>query len=150
MTRLTVFMGCLLFAVAGQVWAQCNAGTRISPGTAINDELSGKTVCGTGVGPNAGDQWQEWHQVGGKLTEYAKGPSDPVDPTHDVGNWATSGQGQGRNSVVTYTYDNDSGGPYSFNVHDNGGGNYSFCSSTGQPTQIATATLIMGQGPCGF
>ena len=143
MNGVRLLLGCLAFAVGEQAAAQCDANTRIQQSSDIRNLLEGQTVCGTGVGPNAGDQWQEWHQSGGTLTEYAKGPNDPVDPTHDVGSWSTTGGGA--NAAVVYTYDNS--GPFSFAVHDNDGGNYSFCDSG---AEVATAFLRSGQGPCSF
>jgi hypothetical protein len=145
MNRSMVFLGCLLFAVGGQVWAGCSppASNQVKPASDIESLLTNDTICGTGLGDNAGDQWQEWHQSDGTLTEYAKGPDDPVDPTHDVGNWSVSGQGA--NSIVTYDYGN--GGSYSFEVWNNNDGSYSFCSGG---NEVATATLISGQDSCGF
>lgn len=142
MNGFKFLFGCAMFAIAGQAAAQCTANERLNSASAINTHLSDKTVCGTGVGANAGDQWQEYHQAGVTLTEYAKGPNDPVDPTHAVGSWTTSGSGS--NSVVTYSY-ND-GGSFSFNVHYDGT-TTEFCNGN---SQVATATLRSGQQGCGF
>jgi len=144
MNKVTILMGCLGFAWAGQAAAQCTANTRLNSASDIEAHLQDMTVCGTGVGASAGDQWQEWHQTssGGTLTEYAKGTGDPVDPTHDVGTWSTSGAGS--NAVVTYVY--DGGDSYSFNVHVDGSTTY-FCNDT---TEVANAFLLSGQQSCGF
>jgi hypothetical protein len=143
MNRLSVCVGCVLFAVGGQVAAQCSTG-RVNLGNTLRTFLQNKTVCGTGVVPaNAGDHWQEWHQGGGltpsPLTEYAQGPTDPVDPTHPVGTWSAS---RGTNSLVTYTYTD--GGTYIWALYNDGGGNYSFCTGPGG-TVHAKATFFIGQ-----
>lgn len=143
MDRFLVLAGCVLFAVGGQVAAQCST-NRVNLGTNLLAFLSGKTACATGVGANAGKKWQEWHQANGTLTEYAKGANDPVDPTHDVGTWSAS---NGANAVVTYTYTGDSGSPYIWALYDDGGGNYSFCTGANGAV-IATTTFLNGQGHC--
>lgn len=148
MNRINVCVGCVLFALGGQVAAQCSTG-RVTGGNTLRTFLQNKTVCGTGVGANAGQQWQEWHQGAGfaasTLTEYAKGPSDPVDPTHDVGTWLATG---GTNSLVTYTY-TGSATAYTWALFNDGGGNYSYCTAPGG-TVVATATFLTGQASCGF
>jgi len=148
MNKSKIWIGCLGLIFAGHAAAVCTNQTRLTitangADNQISDHLSGNTVCGTGVGANAGDQWQEWHQSGGALTEYAKGASDPVDPTHDVGSWSTSGMGN--NSVVTYSY--DGGGNYSFSVHVDDGGTTFFCNGG---AEVAEAFLRSGQQSCGF
>jgi hypothetical protein len=122
--------------------AQCGANSVVQD---IETLLNDKTVCATGVNASAGDRWQEWHQTDGTLTEYARGPSDPVDPTHDVGTWAEVGNGA--NSKVQHNY--TGGQSYEWSVHDIGGGSYSFCTEK-NGTQVATATLLTGQQACGF
>jgi hypothetical protein len=144
MNNARMLVGCAMLAIAGQAAAVCTNQTRLTITGGANeivDQLSGNTVCGTGLNANAGDRWQEWHQAGGTLTEYARGPSDPVDPTHDVGTWSTSGMGN--TSVVTYSY--NGGGTYSFSVHVDGAGTTFFCSGG---TEVAEAILIPGQGAC--
>lgn len=141
MNRLTVSVGSLLLVLgAQQVAAGCVDG-QVTGSTSLESLLGNQTVCGTGVGTNAGKSWQEWHQAGGTLTEYAKGPSDPVDPTHDVGDWSVAGDGT--DTVVTYDY--DGGGSYSLKVFDNGDASYSFCDGG---TETVRVTLKAGQGAC--
>jgi hypothetical protein len=144
MSRLALLAGCLAFALAGQVSAQCSSNRQ-------NDELpallENKTVCGTGVGANAGQKWQELHQGsgGGNLIEYAKGPTDPVDPSHVVGTWVfLFNNTLNRPNRVRYDYGD--GGVYTWQVYDNQDGTYSFCTER-NGTEIATAT-IQASGPC--
>ena len=118
-------------------FADCN--TPQVTGTALSDLLSGKTVCGQSVPP--GERYQEVHlgTGSGTLREYAKGPTDPVDPSHDVGNWSVN------TDASTVTYDYDGGSSYTFTVHDNGG-SYSFCLGT---SERATG-IVQTAPPCGI
>ncbi len=147
MKGVTFLSGVLLLAVAGQVAAQCTA-NRVS-GAALIGLLQDKTVCGTATGAggsNAGDRWQEFHDGAagsGPLIEWAKGPNDPVDPTHQVGTWLANG----RAGTVTYSY--SGGGSYTWLVYGDGGGVYSFCTGA-NGTAVATATIKNGQVGCGF
>lgn len=134
----------LLAGVSGEAIAiDCTNGTQLkNTGAAPNvvaNALSGKTVCAT----LGSQKWQEYHQPGGSLIDYKKGPSDPVDPTKTVGTWSTSGNGN--NSRVTYNY--GTGGSYSYEVHLSGG-TYTLCGVGGAPT--LDVTLPSGQVSCGF
>ena len=144
MTRVSVLVGCVLFAVAGQVSAQCVTG-RVTGN--LTNFLENNTVCATATGAGGtklGDKWQEWHQTDGTLTEYARGPTDRVDPTRDVGTWSAD---NGANADVTYNYTGN--GSYTWVLYDDLGGNYSFCTGV-NGTVVATATFLTGQVPCGF
>lgn len=103
----------------------------------LNNTFPGNTVCAE----RGADRWQEFHQVGGALIDYKKGPSDPVDPTKQVGNWSVSGTGN--NARMVYNY--GSGGTYSYQVFSNGG-TYSFCNGN----EVHNATVRSGQVSCGF
>jgi hypothetical protein len=135
-----------LFAVAGQVAAQCLQ-NRVTGN--LTNFLENKTVCATATGDGGtklGDKWQEWHQSNRTrtLTEYGRGPGHPVDPTRDVGTWSAE---NGANADVTYNYTGN--GSYTWVLYDDGDDDYSFC--TGESgTVIATATFKVGQASCGF
>lgn len=144
MKSLKVVTGAIVFITAGQAAAICSDESRLTitaEGNAISDHLAGNTVCGTGVGASAGDQWQEYHGAGGTLTEIAK-LRDPVDPMQNVGIWSTSGMGD--SSEVVYNY--DGGGSFSFSVHVDGGTTY-FCSGG---SEVVSAIVMGGKGACGF
>jgi hypothetical protein len=71
--------------------------------------LDGNTACyPAGGGPN----WtnQEAHS-GGTITDYKKGPSDPIDKSTQVGSYSIGGTDVGS---VTYSY--QSGGSYTYTV----------------------------------
>ncbi|MGC1818828.1 MAG: hypothetical protein WA900_14375 [Casimicrobiaceae bacterium] len=125
--------------------ASCTSGDLIKsngPAPNIGSVLTGNTVCAT----LGSDKWQEYHQTGGNLYDYKKGPSDPVDPTTQVGTWGISGNGS--NSVISYTYGSTTytysfcglpaGGPYtSYNFQPN---------TTG--SLVTGATVHAGQVGC--
>lgn len=118
--------------------ANCSGGTatRVT-GAAITTALQGKTACATA--PN-GDSWQELHQAGGTLTEYARGPGHPRDPSHDVGTWRRAG------SLVEYNY--TGGSSYSFELW-RAGSTYYFCTAAGGlAAQGTISTIAPPADPC--
>lgn len=133
----------LLAGISGGAMAvDCSSSTQLKNtggNNVVANAVSGKTVCAT-IG---GDKWQEYHQAGGALIDYKKGPSNPVDPSKTVGSWSTSGNGSG--SLVTYNY--GTGGSYSYEVHLSGA-QYTLCGVSGAPT--VDVTLRSGQVSCGF
>ncbi|MFZ1810534.1 MAG: hypothetical protein WAU04_05035 [Candidatus Nitrotoga sp.] len=134
----------LLAGISGEAMAiDCSGGTQLKntggdPNVVAN-AISGKTVCAI----SGSQKWQEYHQSGGNLIDYKKGPTDPIDKTAKVGTWSTSGNGG--NSVVTYNY--GSGGAYSYKIHLSGA-QYTFCGTSPAPT--LDVTLLPGQVSCGF
>ena len=111
-------------------------------GPQIRNLLSSKYAC-VGTFPNA--SWNELHTgtFSGSVTDFKKGPTDPVDPTKAVGTYAVTGvnfplnkQGPG---YVTYTY-SGGGGTYDYYIYNSNGllltnttappGTYSFCVRT--------------------
>ena len=128
---------CALFA--GEAIALCSetAGwkkmtTAGSGGSLAISTLTGKTVC---VGSAGNWDAQEFHQSGGALKDYKKGPSDTVDPTSQVGTWSPLPD------QISYTY-----GPtvYIYDVYEKTG-SYSFCVGG---SEKAAATIRTGQVAC--
>lgn len=121
----------------------CGGGARIAPDTSIATLLGGKTVCAS----LGAEQWQEYHSgstpAGGSLTDYKKGPSDPVDPSKAVGSWSTAGSGS--NSRVIYNY--GSGGTYQYEVCQDAG-TIRFCGAIYGGRDIS-GVLMGGQVSCG-
>lgn len=117
--------------------AQCDPNTRINQ---LQDLLPGKTVCAV----RGSDRWQEQHRAGGQLWDYKKGPSDPVDPSKQLGSWSIGGPA---NRQVTYTY-TAFGSPvsYTFEVHGPIGGLYNFCGVGAQ--NVLGAALLNGAVAC--
>ena len=112
--------------------------------------LSGLTICATATN---GDRWQEYHRSDGRLIEYAKGPSDPIDPTHDVGTWSgLTFNAADSTSRATYNY--TGGSSYTFEVwQDSSGGSgtaWYYCGAgAGNTTRVATITgRLPGQVAC--
>jgi len=93
-------------------------------------ELSNTTVC---VGSSPNWEHQEEHYSNGDLWDYKKGPSDPIDPSEDLGSWEATG------SVVTYNYGS---APYIFTLHKSGSSTYEFCNGTAPIVSGATLTGI--------
>jgi len=135
MKRLMVTSIVLLAGISGEVMAACSD-PQVT-GVALTTLIAGNTVCAT----RGGEQWQEQHRGGplaGALYDYKKGPSDPVDPTKQVGNWSIAVDN------VTYAY---TGGPsYTYSVHGPIGGPYSFCS--GGAEVVGGATFKTGNSSC--
>lgn len=115
--------------------AVCTAQTRVT-GNALNTLIAGNTVCAS----RGADRWQEQHRGGGALWDYKRGPNDTVDPSKQVGTWSI-----GANNV-TYSY---TGGPsYTYSVHEEGGGRYSFCAGVGGTEVVSGATFRAGSTNC--
>lgn len=115
-----------LFGIAGSAVAQSTCGGFGSVKTAadIQTLLVGKYACVTG-------QWNELHTGGatGTVTDFKKGPTDPVDPSEVVGSYTitpTTGPNYDR---ITYNY--GTGGSYTYAITPKAGtgaGTYDFCN----------------------
>ncbi len=130
-----------LVLVSMEASAQCTPGTRNNN---LQNILPGNTVCAT----RASDKWQEQHRgsgTSGALWDFKKGPSDPIDPSRQVGTWSIGGPG---NRQVTYTY-TAFGSPVShtFEVHGPTGGPYNFCG-VGGAQNVLGATVVPGVTSC--
>ena len=132
-TQLILFIGAFALANAAVSAPGCAcAGTEQLLDGAVSAALSGNTVCV----PNGGTDWfwQEQHRTSLDLFDFKKG-SDPVDPTEEVGTWATSGSGV--NSVVTHSY--LGGSSFAYKVCRAGASTtYGFCPTVGGATIFAT------------
>lgn len=108
----------------------CNTAlSRVQGADTLQTLLTGRTVCAA----LGGDRWQERHVGGGALRDYKKGPTDAIDPTKQVGTWATSGSGG--NTIVTYSY--TGGSSYAFSV----------CTNVSNPASTATLSPVAFCGP---
>ena len=85
----------ILAAVAGMAlaglpavsMAGCAApSVRVGTAATLTTLLQDKTVCVPAVN-QATMEAQEFHQVGGAVVAYKRGPSDQVDPSKQVGTW---------------------------------------------------------------
>jgi len=137
MKRLIITSIVLLAGISAEAMAVDCVNNQLK-NSLVTTAVSGKTVCAT----NGGDKWQEFHQGGGALIDYKKGPNDLVDKTKTVGSWNTSGSDT--NTTVDYTYGAQT---YSYKVFLNSG-QYTFCGINGAPT--LDVTLLAGQVSCGF
>lgn len=124
----------LMPAIAG---AACTSTSQVTGSATLTTLLGGKTICAS----RGADRWQEYHQAGGALIDYKKGPTDPVDPTKQVGTWTVTGNGSG----TQLRYDYGRGQNYTYKVHTIvQDASYSLCSGT----EDLVVTIRPGQGPC--
>lgn len=113
----------------------CTPPSRVT-GNALQTLINGNTVCAT----RGTERWQEQHRAGSQLWDYKRGPSDKVDPTKQVGTWVIAANN------VTYSY---TGGPsFTYSVHDNGNGTYSFCNAPGGTEIVDGAIFLTGSTSC--
>jgi len=117
MRRVLFLSAAMLAGASGAAWADCTS-PRVPP--SLQTLFGGSRIVVTG-GANTAN---EHHGAGGVLTECAQGSASTVDPTHVAGTWRVDPDGGG-GEIITYDY--GTGGKYTFSVHENGGGNYSFC-----------------------
>ena len=139
MKRILLLSVLFLGAALGDAMAQCasRGATRVFN---IQAALEDKFVCAAREGGN-NDKWSEEHGLlsgGGILTEYAKGPLNPVDPRKAVGTWSVAANSTA-NATVSYNY-GDSGSPYTWSLFFIGTNSYLFCDALGN-TVIATANI---------
>lgn len=132
MTRLIV-PALLLAGISAQAGADCLPSSRVT-GSALTNLVSGNTVCAT----SGTKSWQEQHRAGGQLWDYKKGPTDPVDPSKQVGTWSIAA------NSVTYSYTN--GPSYTYSIHGNGP--YSFCTGPNGTEVITGAYFKPGNASC--
>lgn len=133
-------------ASAGDGYAQLSA-------SAVANLLGTSMACY----PAAGPPWtnQEYHTgaVGansGNVIDYKKGPTDPRDPSKQIGSYTIVGTGNG--GQITYNYTN--GPSYSYSVwgtQTSGSGTYDFCNGTtpltGRVKIIAQTGAAQSCGP---
>lgn len=128
--------------------AQCAASTRVAQPERV---LTQKLVCAhKGAPADPGQRWSELHVGNGSgsgttLREWARGAGHPVDPTHDVGTWKV------QSSNITYSYTGD--GSYTYQLFNDGAGQYSLCDSQGGTVKATIVKLVSspsGTNPCGW
>ena len=127
--------------------AQCN--TTALTAAEMSTNFSGETIsfdCQTGcAGWMAGRavDWNETHNADNTLVEIGTGASG-VQPTAQVGNWATDDATDP--DRISYTYTGDSSSPYHYNVFllsgtlGASGSTYEFCTA-GTATLKAVGTI---------
>ena len=121
-------------AMASQASAQtcsCNGALTRVTGTALSTLIVGQTACAT----LGGSSWQSYHQSGGSLIDYKKGPSDPVDPTKVMGTWSIN------SDKVQYNY--GTGGVFEYEVCGTSS-SATYCGAS----NIPSIRFLAGQGAC--
>jgi hypothetical protein len=147
--KLTIVLATLLVTASTSAGADCT-NNRLN-GSAAERLLNDKLVCAQRVGTtDALNRWSEVHRAPAgapnNLDEWARGPSDPVDPSRiGVGTWSRNG------GNIAYEYTNDSGGPYEYQLYGVGTSPFTEVSFCDGPTEVAQATLVSspsGANPC--
>lgn len=112
MNRNVMICAIVLASFGGQAMAACNTSGRLTAAQ-ITSLVNNQYVCAT----RGSEKWNELHGAGSVLTDYKKGPSDPVDPTSVVGSWSVTAGGQGGTGAGFITYNYGTGGSYSYFVY---------------------------------
>ena len=134
---LTAVAGMALASLPAVSMAACGPpSVRVVTVAAMTTLLEGNTVC---VGAQPTMEAQEFHQAGGALIDYKRGPGHPVDPSKQVGTWKVTG---GRGAFVTHHYGGNT--RYNYAVWKNADGTHSFCSDNPE----VKARIKIGGGPC--
>jgi hypothetical protein len=127
-------------AGSGSAHASCAPATdyAVLTATQIGTLLVGSTACYPAGPPYENQEFL----AGGNITDYKKGPSDPIDPSKVIGTYSLGG---GPTGNITYSY---TGGPsYLYSVWGPttpGGTNYDLCVGT----IPITVRIAAGSGPC--
>ena len=122
-------------ALSGHATAACT-GPALNQAD-LNAAVSGNTVCAV----RSSERWQEFHQRGGSLIDYKRGPTSRTDPSQAVGSWSVTANPAGNSANIVYNY--GTGGSFTYSVRGNGGASYSFCG-----VQSFDVTIRTGQGAC--
>jgi hypothetical protein len=131
----------MMIGGSASAYAACSAATGYSQlmGTDIATLLVGSIACYPTASPYTNQEFLS----GGSITDYKKGPSDPIDPSKVIGTYVIQ---NGRNGSITYHY---SGGPsYTYTVWGAvpvTSGNYDFCVGS---TPITVRVALGSSGPC--
>ena len=142
-----ILLGVLSLGVAlDDAMAVC----RGDPVQDIQTALENKFVCARRAPGGNNDTWSEEHNSGGILFEYAKGPSNPVDPRKQVGTWSVLANNTA-GAQVRYIYTGDPNSPYTWTLFSLGSNSYLFCDASGN-NAIATANItslpVNPSNPC--
>ena len=126
-----------LFGIAGNAVAQagpCGGFNGVKTAADIQTLLAGKYAC-------VHNQWNELHS-GGTLIDFKKGPSDPVNPSEQVGTYTITAGTAASYDRITYNY--GTGGTFAYAIKPKPGtaaGTYSFCNiSTGATISVTVQT----------
>lgn len=137
MKLLRMFLVMAIGVAANGAHAACTSATQVKGVERLRAVLQGKTVCVA----RGDERWQEYHQPGGALIDYKKGPDDKKDPSKQVGSWSVSGSGTSTQLIHQY----GSGASFIYTVHTiTAGSSYGFCGGGGE----LIVTLRSGLGPC--
>jgi hypothetical protein len=143
MTNRASCLIALLVMIGGSAsaYAACSAATGYS-------RLAGKDITALLVGsiacyPTGQPYTNQEVLSNGNITDYKKGPGDPIDPSKMIGTYAIQ---SGTNGSITYNY--SGGSSYTYTVWGAvpvTSGNYDFCVGS---TPITVRVALGSSGPC--
>ena len=123
----------MLFAFGtGQAMAACPAPK--ADATTIAALLSNRYACAT----RGNESWNELHQSG-TVTDYKRGPTDPVDPSTVVGTYAINNSNGVGQDTITYNYGSGGSFTYSISPSSSALGTYTFCNVS--TSEVITVTV---------
>ena len=142
-----IIVGVLLACGAGQVMAACAtpalSASQIS--ALLENPPPGKYACASRVA-GGNDKWNELHQAG-IITDYKKGPGDPIDPTKVMGTYTINNNGGNNLDTITYNY--GTGGSYTYSIKSTGastGNAFHFCNI--QTFELILVVVQANPTPC--
>ena len=139
--RLPFVVCALGVGLSGEVSAQaCNHQQSVPNLTTL---LQSNTVCAA----LARDRWQEYHEAGGALYDWKRGPGDRVDPRERVGSWSIASVTIGNNTRDQVTHNYGAGNSFTYRVCQSGSV-FTFQQVTPAATTITGATIQGGSGAC--
>lgn len=123
------------------VMVDANAGCKKNQVTDLQTFLLNKHVCAV----RGSDVWRERHDPLDKLFDIKMGPTDPVDPSKEVGTWKVTGSGA--SNAVAYTYNVPGAVSFTYKVYETGKKTslYDFCD--GPAIIVANAKIQTGVCP---
>ena len=144
MIKKTAHFIALLAAIAGSGPAFATNCTASDGYPQLSDSdiaalLVGATACYPASAPFTNQEYLSG-AMSGTITDYKKGPADPIDPSANIGTYGIAG---GVSGQITYSY---TGGPsYTYSVFGPTSGIYDFCpSGSPPPIQIRVASGSSG------
>ena len=140
--RLPFVVCALGVGLSGEVSAQACTHKKSVPN--LTTLLQSNTVCAA----LARDRWQEYHEAGGALYDWKRGPGDRVDPRERVGSWSIASVTDSNDTRDQVTHNYGAGNSFTYRVCQNGS---VFTFQQVKPaatTTITGATIQGGSGAC--
>jgi len=132
----------LVIAIPNLSYANCVASGNATHKILSQAQLTSLIVGSTACVAKSGGGWENQEQhSGGTVTDYKKGPTDPIDPSKAIGTYTISADSNG--GIINYSY--TGGGAYTYYLYGNTAfpnppaGNYDFCTTPGSGASVTVA-----------